>query len=217
MSEEMVTNLSSYRLQLQQVENAIAADADNQDLPKLKLDLQEMITLTESLVGTNTLKKISEHKWKNGDRCKAIWSKDKQYYPARIGEVLEDDTCSVIFDKYELTEVVDLTTLRTADADDSAYVSKSSKARKDHSAAGLEQKRKRFLKKALRLKEHEDEREKEKNKWKQFNNKCFSKTNKGRVKKSIFASPDQSDGMVGVGTCGHAGRPMTKIKRLTKP
>ena len=43
--------------------------------------LQEMITLTESLVGSNVSKKTSEHKWKNGERCKAIWSKDKQLVP----------------------------------------------------------------------------------------------------------------------------------------
>ena len=37
----------------------------------------------------------------------------------------------------------------------------------------------------------------------------FSKTNKGKVKKSIFATPDAVEGKVGVGTCGKGGRPMT--------
>ena len=37
----------------------------------------------------------------------------------------------------------------------------------------------------------------------------FSKTTKGRVKKSIFASPDSVEGKVGVGTCGQSGQPMT--------
>ena len=35
------------------------------------------------------------------------------------------------------------------------------------------------------------------------------KSSKGKVKKSIFASPDSVDGKVGVGTCGHSGQPMT--------
>lgn len=44
----------------------------------------------------------------------------------------------------------------------------------------------------------------------------FSKTNKGRVKKSIFATPDSVTGRVGVGTCGVSGRPMTAYQMQEK-
>lgn len=39
-----------------------------------------------------------------------------------------------------------------------------------------------------------------------------TKGKKGFTKKSIFASPDVTDGKVGVGTCGVGGQPMTKFK-----
>lgn len=44
----------------------------------------------------------------------------------------------------------------------------------------------------------------------------FSKTNKGRVKKSIFATPDGDKGKVGVGTCGVGGKPMTAFQHQEK-
>lgn len=46
---------------------------------------------------------------------------------------------------------------------------------------------------------------------------AFSKkSSKGKVKKSIFASPDTVDGKVGVGTCGHSGQPMTAYHQNEK-
>ncbi|ESO06735.1 hypothetical protein HELRODRAFT_92995, partial [Helobdella robusta] len=83
--------------------------------------------------------------------------------------------------------------------------------RKDISLAQREYKKKKSQKKAQRLKQQEDERELDKHKWEQFNAKIFSKTNKGKVKKSIFASPDTPIGRVGVGTCGVSGKPMTRF------
>ena len=44
----------------------------------------------------------------------------------------------------------------------------------------------------------------------------FSKTSKGRVRKSIFATPDSTTGRVGIGTCGVSGRPMTKFTYMEK-
>ncbi|KAL8578888.1 hypothetical protein ACOMHN_001850 [Nucella lapillus] len=71
-------------------------------------------------------------------------------------------------------------------------------------------------KKAQRLKQMEEERETEKNKWLDFNAKTFSKTSKGKVKKSIFATPDGMSGRVGVGTCGLSGKPMTAYQMQEK-
>lgn len=39
---------------------------------------------------------------------------------------------------------------------------------------------------------------------------------KGMSKKSIFASPDNANGRVGIGTCGVAGRGMTDYMQAEK-
>lgn len=46
--------------------------------------------------------------WKAGDKVMAIWRVDGKYYSATIKQILEDGTCTVIFDGYssvELTQV----------------------------------------------------------------------------------------------------------------
>lgn len=46
--------------------------------------------------------------WKAGDKVMAIWRVDGKYYSATINQILDDGTCTVIFDGYssvELTEV----------------------------------------------------------------------------------------------------------------
>ncbi|KAH9633145.1 hypothetical protein HF086_013768 [Spodoptera exigua] len=66
---------------------------------------------------------------------------------------------------------------------------------------------KKKQKKQQRLKQYEKEREAGKNKWLNFHSKAIKKP--GVRAKSIFASPDNLTGRVGVGTCGISGRPMT--------
>jgi len=61
-----------------------------------------------------------------------------------------------------------------------------------------------------------EEHETDKNKWLTFNAKTFSKTQKGKVKKSIFATPDSVTGKVGVGTCGLGGKGMTSYQHQEK-
>ena len=106
---------------------------------------------------------------------------------------------------------------------------------KKRQAPSREQAKKKQMKKLSRLKELEDEREKEKNKWQQFNAKvsiyrirfessfltftlfiqAMTKHLKGATtltkKQSIFKSPETVEGKVGVGTCGIAGKPMTEF------
>ena len=64
------------------------------------------------------------------------------------------------------------------------------------------------------MKTLEQEREKEKQKWSNFSAKAFGK--KGFVKKSIFKTPESSDGRVGVGTCGISGQKMTEFESAKK-
>lgn len=53
-----------------------------------------------------------------------------------------------------------------------------------------------------------------------FDNYCFlhdlQSAKKGVVKKSIFATPENVNGRVGIGTCGVSGREMTKFSNGEK-
>lgn len=69
--------------------------------------------------------------------------------------------------------------------------------------------KKKKQKKVQRFKEMEEERETDKNKWLNFKTKATKKTGSIKIK-SIFASPDNVNGRVGIGTCGVSGKPMTE-------
>ncbi|KAE9551226.1 hypothetical protein FO519_005559 [Halicephalobus sp. NKZ332] len=78
----MSDELGSYKIQLEQVEVALAAEPSNQDLLKLKEDLEELIRLQQELdessgkQAESSSRKVqkydeSNHRWKVGDRCMA--------------------------------------------------------------------------------------------------------------------------------------------------
>lgn len=69
--------------------------------------------------------------------------------------------------------------------------------------------KKKKQKKQQRFKDLEEERETDKNKWLNFKTKSTKKTNIIKIK-SIFASPENVNGRVGIGTCGVSGKPMTE-------
>ncbi|KAK3087282.1 hypothetical protein FSP39_004042 [Pinctada imbricata] len=223
------------------VEASLTTDPDNEDLLKLKKDLQEVIELTEELIGNKQLTdlaavastsdnvkeeevpEVTSYDWKSGDQCMALWSEDGQYYEAKVDEILEDGTCSVTFEGYDHTDVTQVKLLKKQDPNNKRGAdseggpeSKKPKSKRDLIAEQKEYKRKKSQKKAQRLKQLEEERETEKNKWLDFNAKTFSKTNKGKVKKSIFATPEHVHGRVGVGTCGLGGLPMTNYQHAEK-
>ncbi|GFQ93803.1 survival of motor neuron-related-splicing factor 30 [Trichonephila clavata] len=299
MAEDLSSNLQSYQIQLQQVEAALTNEPDNEELLKLKKDLQqslglntilisdmlfsmkpglkfssvnfsvcgsrkchdvssalirlhywapspskalgtvavaafrkesgatEVIILTTELINANTEKSSSSvgsgasnkdssssHSWKIGDGCLAPWSEDGLYYEAVIDDITEDGQCTVNFAAYGNTDVCDAEQLRSLDKDHRDFSDGSSKSRKQLLQAHKDYKKKKAQKKAQRMKQLEEEREKEKVKWHSFNAKAFNK--KGHVKKSIFASPDNINGRVGIGTCGIGGRPMTEFQQQEK-
>jgi survival-of-motor-neuron-related-splicing factor 30 len=92
--------------------------------------------------------------------------------------------------------------------------SAASADRKELLAKQREYLKKKKAKKAERFKTMDQEREKEKSKWQNFSTKAFGK--KGFVKKSIFKTPENPTGRVGVGTCGVGGAEMTKFSNQTK-
>jgi len=205
-----VGNLTNYRVQLQQVDAALTSDPDNEDLVKLKNDLEEVITLTEDLVRTTQIStqpttetggdglrypgrgmsaggsRDDEEEarawlrsdWKSGDKCRAPWtdsSGETQFYSATVDEILDDGSCSVIFERYGSTEVTQVALLQPLIDDSEESATAKPKTKKDLTLAQREYKKKKAQKKAQRLKQHEDEREEDKNKWLSFNSKVFFK------------------------------------------
>ncbi|XP_031562398.1 survival of motor neuron-related-splicing factor 30-like [Actinia tenebrosa] len=240
---DLQVNLTQYRAQLSQVEAALTTDPENEELLKLKNDLEEVINLTLDLLKVNEKGPPKElapsTTWKVGDRCEAVWSKDGNYYPAVI-DLISDDctTCTVTFD-YGNTEIVKLNSVRANntqaaagqkrsnpndDDDDDASSGSNKKISRKEKDQLREQKRKKMAKKQQRLKELGEQREQEKNRWLDFFNNSKGgassskqpKNLKGVSKKSIFASPETLTGRVGVGTCGIGDKPMTNFPKQDK-
>lgn len=118
MAEELLISLDTYKLQLQQVEAALTADATSEELLKLKQDLVEVIALTNELLnsqreaepdfksknGEKSSTKKAIH-WSVGDKCMAPWSNNGQYYDCTIEAVTEDGEVSIRFDAYGNSDV----------------------------------------------------------------------------------------------------------------
>ncbi|KAG8551339.1 hypothetical protein GDO81_004068 [Engystomops pustulosus] len=229
MAEELAKQLAGYKAQLQQVETALSANGENDDLLKLKKDLQEVIELTKDLLSSQPseapensddfISASGSHSWKVGDRCMSTWTEDGQWYEAEIEEIDEENgTAAITFLGYGNAEVTSLLNLKPVEEGRKAKEDSGSlpMSKKEMIAQQREYKKKKALKKAQRIKELEQEREDQKDKWQQFNNKAYSKNKKGQVKRSIFASPESVTGKVGVGTCGIADKPMTQYQDTSK-
>lgn len=220
-------SLDNYKVQLTQVEAALTLDGENEELLKLKKDLIEVIQLTEDLeeAESSASKKKSNvgRKWKVGDRCLAFNERSNKYDEAVVSDLLPaGETVLVKFDNCDDTDLCQLSSLKPALTPDvpslegMTFQKGKLISKKDKAAQVREYKKKRNLKKKMRLKEKEAESEVSKNKWKDFNKKAFAKSSKGKVKKSIFASPEGLDGKVGIGTCGVADKQMTKYDHGAK-
>ncbi|XP_011502993.1 PREDICTED: survival of motor neuron-related-splicing factor 30 isoform X2 [Ceratosolen solmsi marchali] len=228
-------DLQNYKLQLQQVEAALTTDPENEELLKLKIDLEEVIELTHDLIKSQQQEKkpdqdeknaellaVLASKWKAGDQCLAPWSEDGKfrYYEATIESIVEDGVVNLIFNEYKNKDVTMLSHLKSvAKRPASDWAEQKSKKMQVSAIAGMdpnkqrEYLKKRKQKKLQRFKELDEEREQEKNKWLAFANKS---TKKGVIKKSIFATPENVNGRVGIGTCGVSGKEMTKFSNGEK-
>merc|ERR1712106_1238891 len=85
----------------------------------------------------------------------------------------------------------------------------SAKNKKELANYQRELKKEKKKKNLEKMKDLEEEREKGKQKWSSFSAKAFGK--KGFVKKSIFKTPETTEGKVGVGTCGISGKEMSEF------
>uniref|UniRef100_A0A096MK12 Survival of motor neuron-related-splicing factor 30 n=1 Tax=Rattus norvegicus TaxID=10116 RepID=A0A096MK12_RAT len=193
MSEDLAKQLASYKAQLQQVEAALSGNGENEDLLKLKKDLQEVIELTKDLLSTQPSETLTSsdsfastqptHSWKVGDKCMAVWSEDGQCYEAEIEEIDEENgTAAITFAVYGNAEVTPLLNLKPVEEGRKAKEDSGNKpmSKKEMIAQQREYKKKKALKKAQRIKELEQEREDQKVKWQQFNNRAYSKNKKGQ-------------------------------------
>lgn len=140
--------------------------------------------------------------WKVGDKCRARWTEDGQYYDATIEEISTNGEVHVIFDTYQNRSTTTLVELQECLARTEVFPTN-----KRHRPNQKEYLKKRKIKKLQRFKELEDEREMDKNKWLNFTNRNSKKS--GMQVKSIFASPENVSGRVGIGTCGVSGKGMT--------
>lgn len=239
-------DLTTYQLQLQQVEAALTIDPDSAELLKLKDDLIQVIDLTKELIasqaedvaGPSSSEAAPSHQqsrkrvfqeyeeeqddneesddltpvkdWKVGDECLAIWAKDGQYYSAVINEITASGQASVTFAVYGNPGVTNLGLLKLPNPVMKATLASTAASiatKKEQLAKQKEYLKKRKLKKQERYKKLDEEREGEKSKWQNFSNKAFGK--KGFAKKSIFKTPENAGGRVGIGTCGVSGKEMT--------
>jgi len=220
------STLDEYQSQLEQVDLALQRDPNNEELIKLKEDLVEVISLTKDLLNeerANSKFGSSEIDWKSTDKCMAIWRIDGRYYPATLDQVLEDGTCTVIFDGYKTSEVTQVGLLKPHNKNASsinndvnslskmsaATGKKSSFTKKELESRIREAKKKKKEKYAAKIKEMDDVSEKDKNRWKNFNSKLQSKTWKGVVKKNKFDIPVDHENKIGVGTNAATNRIIT--------
>ncbi|CAK1539958.1 unnamed protein product [Leptosia nina] len=228
----MADDLRNYKLQLQQVEAALLTDPQNEELLKLKTDLEEVIELTQDLIKTQEGEtNVNVHSssndddvtasllaaqsaavggrsfpmWQVGERCLAKWKTDGIFYEATIEEVNEKNL-KVKFDGYSTLESISVNDVKSMSS--GTKRPSSGDEGKHPKGYNREYLKKKKQKKQQRFKQIEEERESDKNKWLNFHSKASKKP--GIRTKSIFASPDNLEGRVGIGTCGISGRPMTE-------
>jgi hypothetical protein len=122
------TDLETYQVQLSQVEAALSADPDNTELASLRSELKELIQLTEDAIvqaeavsssraeGSRRLATLMPiHTLSAGDECMAKYSKDNNWYQARITSVggsAENRVYSIVFKGYNTTELVKASDLK---------------------------------------------------------------------------------------------------------
>lgn len=116
MADELQINLETYKLQLQQVEAALTADATSEELLKLKQDLVEVIALTTELINAQRDNDEDGRKrkgnWRVGDKCMAPWTNNGQYYDCTIESFGENGEVSIRFDAYGNSDVTTLDKLK---------------------------------------------------------------------------------------------------------
>ncbi|KAF9270281.1 hypothetical protein L218DRAFT_992918 [Marasmius fiardii PR-910] len=221
------TDLETYKVQLSQVDAALAAEPDNTELQSLRKELNELIGLTEAALAqaaSSSSKAESSrksatstptHAWSAGSECLAKYSGDGAWYPARItfvGGSADNRVYSVVFKGYNTTEQVRPGDLKPIPPNYNTSVSSSSSKRK----LGKEEEEERERKKKKNEKKLEVRANKAKEQmakqasWQKFAKKSEKKGVHiaGVAGTSIFKTPDNPLGKVGV---TGSGKGMTTV------
>lgn len=259
MDSDPASNLTTYKMQLTQVQAALTANPTNTDMLQLQSNLLEVIDLTMELVSVDKGGAVDSaaDDWQLGDKCDALWAESAQYHAATVEHFIDQEHCQVRFHDSQQQDSTLIKALRpygsvttkrsssaaiveTIDNDSSAAAAESSSTKMaiavDHGMtihnARLRReeqtKRRDYLKRKSEKKRERIDKidkvcESEKNKWLQFKRKTIDKKKGGfavaggKSGTSIFASPKETRGRVGVGTCGISGRPMTDQVTLATP
>jgi len=227
------SELESYKIQLQQVEAALLAEPDNEELLKLQTDLTEVILLTEELVSQSTAgssaaesaggsQSKSDHaekiQWKVGDRCMAPSSNGQSYECVIDG--ISQEKVAVTFVGNGIKHMVKYSDLKAAPlVQKKTYIFESSSTKnnrgKNEWQIEKERRRNRAQKKAQRVKTLDDAKEGEKKKWQNFNTKAMNKSLKGF--KRTTASGSAPDGPASGQSTSGTNRPrMDNIFQSTR-
>ncbi|KAI0652228.1 hypothetical protein C8Q79DRAFT_897766 [Trametes meyenii] len=224
-------DLETYQVQLSQVELALSADAENQELISLRSELKELIELTQAAIAqqdaatssskAEASKKVvaatasSSKVWAAGDECLAKYSGDGQWYPARIASVGgsgDNRAYSVVFKGYNNTELVNAGQIKPLPANHQGPAPSASNKRKLSKMEEEERERKKKKNekkveaKAAKAKEQQEKQQS----WQKFAKKSEKKGIHiaGVTGTSIFKTPENPLGKVGV---TGSGKGMTDV------
>ncbi|XVF26382.1 hypothetical protein REPUB_Repub14bG0011000 [Reevesia pubescens] len=268
--EELASNLSTYKEQLQQVRQLLDDDPGNVEYVDMEKELAEVIALTEELLATAKQNEISGSdigssvsavpaqskeslktsdygdKFPVGTKVQAVWSEDGEWYDAII-DAITPNGYYVSYDGWGNKEEVDPANVRAieynalVEAEKVAEATKQAIKRKIAQAASVDfqsrslpaklriadddpedvkaAKRKKIhaFKSKMRFEQLEVAQNKRQNAWQQFQT-TKGKTKKvgffsGRKRESIFKSPDDPHGKVGV---TGSGKGLTDFQKREK-
>ncbi|EXX78827.1 hypothetical protein RirG_011570 [Rhizophagus irregularis DAOM 197198w] len=226
--------LAQYQYQLDQVNLALKSEPENSELLKLKTDLTELINLTNTIIDQEVTLSPSKRSASSisprtnstpttptsfsiptftkplqvGDSCLARWSGDGQFYQAQITAIGGgDQVFSVVFKGYNNVELVDVQDIKPLEKNKKKGLNdKKDKDKKKKSGEG----QKKINEQNLKQKS-----------WLAFASGSAMapgrKTTKTKRlvqppinKKSIFATPENPEGKVGV---VGSGKPMTQFQQ----
>lgn len=219
--------LETYQVQLSQVELALQADPNNEELTSLRSELKELIQLTEASIAQSEQSIVKRksaptpaHTFSAGDEVLAKYSGDGNFYPARVTSVggsTEKRVYSVVFKGYNNTELVESGAVKTFPASyvpQTPMASAKRKLTKEEEEERERKKKKNEKKLEARAAKAKEQNEK-KASWQKFTKKAEKKgvTIAGVAGTSIFKTPDNPLGKVGV---TGSGKGMTEYSQRTK-
>ncbi|KAG8997050.1 hypothetical protein FRB94_003459 [Tulasnella sp. JGI-2019a] len=220
--------LETYQVQLSQVELALVSDPSNEELTSLRSQLKELISLTETALeqaeaataaSASTAASSSKSKshdktvavssvtFSAGDEALAKYSGDGKWYPARItsiGGAEDRRVYSVVFKGYNSTELVAAADVKPlpasyAAADNAGPSTKKRKLTEEEEKEAARKKVKNEKRVEVRAQKAAEQNGKQAA-WQKFAKKGEKKgvVIAGLQGKSIFQSPDNAHGRVGV-------------------